>query len=145
MLQNKIEALTRQLNQVRISQDRLRQQERQIVRAIIETYEEAEAQQRAPNTGNTPPGRDKSQEARSKDQKPRSTKQTTGKPKEEVVIGSRVRIRNPKPPAGTNTVLQSDTQGTVTRKSKFFIFVNTDNPKSTQDIRRSRSNIEPLP
>ena len=149
MLQNKIKTLTEQLKQVRISQDHLRQQERQIVQAIIEMYEEAGSQQKTPSNEGKPPRRDEGHEPTLKDHKPRSkatgsAKQPTEIPKEEAVIGARVRIKNPKLYTGASTLLESDTKGTVTRKSKFFIFVKTDNPKSTKDIRRSRSNIELL-
>ena len=150
MLQNKIKALTEQLDQIRISQDHLREQERLIVQAIIETYEETAAQQNTADGESKPPGRDTGKEPASKDHKPRSskaagaTKSPTTRSKEEISIGARVRIRNPKPSTGASTLLESDTKGTVIRKSKFFIFVNTDNPRSTQHVRCSRSNIELL-
>ena len=145
MLTKRIKELTEQLNQLRIEQDRLRQQEIRIVNAIIQCHEHPEARQRdkagegvSPKTKQDP-GQDNGPN------KPKtSAKQKGDNGRGDIAVGSRVSIKNPKPRAGTSTLIESDTQGTVTRKSKFFIFIKTDNPLNKQEVRRARANVQSL-
>ena len=143
MLKDRIKDLTEQLKRLHIEQDRLREQERKLIQAIVDSHRDLEAQQETPSSGAAPSRKDEDRKPRSKPTG--SAKQPAKSPREDVTIGARVRIKNPKPYPGANILLETDKEGIVTRKSKFFIFVRTNNPRATQDIRRSRSNIEILP
>ena len=63
------------------------------------------------------------------------------KSKEEFAVGTRVQILNPKPRNRARYPTEKDETGTVTRKTAFFVFVNTDNPTNTREVRRACSNL----
>ena len=145
MLTDRVKELTEQLNQLRIEQDRLRQQEVAIVNAIIECYKDpaTQTEQTVKEDKKVParaePGSHK-QDASDKTSAKKKADTNLGN----IKVGSRVRIKNPKPRAGENKLTDSDTRGVVTRKSKFFIFIKTDNALNKQEVRRARSNIHLL-
>ena len=139
MLTDRVKELTEQLNQLRIEQDRLRQQEVAIVNAIIECYKDPVTQTEQTVKEDKKPGSHK-QDASDKTSAKKKADTNLGN----IKVGSRVRIKNPKPRAGENKLTDSDTRGVVTRKSKFFIFIKTDNALNKQEVRRARSNIHLL-
>ena len=147
MLTDRVKELTKQLNQLRIEQDRLRQQEVAIVNAIIKCYKDPVTQTEQTSKGDrkvpakAEPGLYKQDtSARGK----ASAKQKADPNLGNIEVGSRVRIKNPKPRAGENKLTDSDTRGIVTRKSKFFIFIKTDHALNKQEVRRARSNVQLL-
>ena len=80
------------------------------------------AQRSTTNNKGKPPKKDKGHKPRSEDYKPKfrtaaSVKQPARSPKEEITIGARVKIKNPKPRTGASILLEADTKGIVTRKS----------------------------
>ena len=138
-----IDVLISQLKGIRLEQDTLRtQQERELVDRIIE------AQKReVPDVQQTksPPSPTKGLKKEPFFDQGTSTKGVNNKKKkneEEFAIGTRVRILNAKPRSGARYPSEADKTGTVTRKTSFFVFVNTDNPTDTKEVRRARSNLK---
>ena len=131
MLDERIEALTTELEQVRLDQDQLRTRERRIVEELIDTLKEARGANATRADTPIPEGNEKQQ-------KPAKEKQ------DKFNVGDRVRIKNPKPRRPGTELTEEDRTGTISRKSKYFIFVHTDNYLNVKEIRRSRSNLEHL-
>lgn len=148
MLTDEIERLTQRLDQVRLKQDALRDEERHIVTELVAAYK---SERIGGKQAKVPPA-----STRGSKEEPHSNQdtgsKTTGTAKndkkkrseEEFAVGTRVRILNPKPRNGARYPTEQDKTGTVTRKSMFFIFVNTDNPNDKGEVRRARSNLKSI-
>ena len=109
MLNERIEALTARLEQVQLEQDRLREQEQQTIKELVAVLQERRDTNVA---GAKPPspGRDKKQ------------KGTSAKQQDKFDVGDRVRIKNLKPRRSGVELTDKDRTGTVSRKSRYFIF-----------------------
>ena len=127
MPEDDIKKITEQLRKLRIQQEQLRLQEVDLVEALVVAA-----------TKTNKRGRDK----RSPSQGSLPTKADDGHDKFET--GARVRILNPKPRKSGLPLVEGDKQGKVTRKTKVFIFVETDNELNFKEIRRSRTNLRLL-
>ena len=148
MLTEEIERLTEQLEKVRLEQDTLRNQERQIVHRLIAAHKDKRLGSRHTKIPPPSPRGLKKAPHTNQDTKSKamgavkSNKKKKGE--EEFTVGTRVRILNPKPRNGARYPTEKDKTGTVTRKSTFFIFINRDNPNDEGEVRRARSNLKSI-
>ena len=127
MTKDDIKEITEQLRKLRVEQALLRQQETDLIETLItacEGQDKRKNQSRRPQV--VPP------EDNVKRDKPDQDKFT---------IGARVRILNPKPRQSGAPLTKGDKQGTIIRKTKFFIFIDTDNELNFKQVRRARTNL----
>ena len=94
---------------------------------------------RAQCTLHSPPSQHHKKKAKLHQKQRASAKKT-----EDISIGAIVRIKYPKPRAGTTKLAETDKTGMVFKISKFFIFISTDNIFHHEPVWRSRSNVELL-
>ena len=144
MRHEEIDTLITELKRIRLEQDALRAQERELVDRIIDTQErEVPNVQQAKSTPSPTKGLNKEPDFdQATAARPVNSKKK--KNEEEFAVGTRVRILNPKPRNGARYPSEADRTGTVTRKTAFFVFVETDNPTDTKEVRRARSNLRKI-
>ena len=126
MTKNDIKEITEQLRKLRVEQALLRQQETDLIETLITACG----------------GQDKTNQSRGPQVVPPEDNIKRNKPgQDKFTIGARVRILNPKPRQSGAPLTKGDKQGTIVRKTKFFIFIDTDNELNFKQVRRARTNL----
>ena len=142
MQREEIDALISQLNGIRLEQDTLRTQEKELVDRIIEAQKREVPDVQQTKSPPSPTKGLKKEPFFDQDTGTKSVKNKKKKSEEEFAVGTRVRILNAKPRNGSRYPSEADKTGTVTRKTAFFVFINTDNPTDAKEVRRARSNLK---